>query len=429
MAGVSRKISELDLAAPLVLSDQLGVERGATENLRTSISDLKALIHSAFTMQEAYDNSTGPQVTTTTPLGSVDFKRGSAADTDNVLRVLSGGGASVFSVDGNGFIFVGSNIETTGSFINIGSGASAGTKSLILQEGIETVGIRFDEGVGAVITSSAAGNTVAIQSDAGVLNATFSGGVGAELLALVGDLNVGGDVDVVGTMRIASTGVVIDVGLGGSNLIIDPSNNYSGVAASTNADHFVIQHPTSQVGSSFIGSTVSAINIFAGDTDDPTEGRLIYSNTDDSWRIHTATILALEINSSQKLLAKADMDIAGTLTGGNLPFDIGVFFPDIPGDAELMLQYVFTRSVDFLDDFAGSEGAVVVNPTSQATIVIRKNAGNIGTVVISTGGVVTFTTSGGTISFAAGDTLELVNQGTADATMADISITLKGTRT
>lgn len=54
--------------------------------------------------QGVYDNSVTPQVTTTTALGSVDFKRGSTADTDNVFRVLNGAGTETFTAKGNGAI-------------------------------------------------------------------------------------------------------------------------------------------------------------------------------------------------------------------------------------------------------------------------------------------------------------------------------------
>ena len=65
---------------------------------------------STTTMQQSYDNSTTPQITTTTALGAVDLKRGSAADTDNVVRVLNGAGTATASIDGNGKALV-SSIE------------------------------------------------------------------------------------------------------------------------------------------------------------------------------------------------------------------------------------------------------------------------------------------------------------------------------
>ena len=53
-------------------------------------------------MQQAYNNSAHPQITTSAALGSVQIKRGSAADTDIVLEVLNGAGNPVLDVPGNG---------------------------------------------------------------------------------------------------------------------------------------------------------------------------------------------------------------------------------------------------------------------------------------------------------------------------------------
>lgn len=64
------------------------------------------------TMQQGYDISVSPQVTTTTPLGAIDYKRGSAADTDNVFRILNGAGTATATITGAGII-TGSNLTGT----------------------------------------------------------------------------------------------------------------------------------------------------------------------------------------------------------------------------------------------------------------------------------------------------------------------------
>ncbi len=56
------------------------------------------------TLQQAYDNSVTPQITTTTANGSVDIKRGSAADTDNVFRIQNGAGTSTATITGDGTV-------------------------------------------------------------------------------------------------------------------------------------------------------------------------------------------------------------------------------------------------------------------------------------------------------------------------------------
>ncbi len=77
------------------------------------------------TMQGAYNNSVSPQIITSTTAGAVAIKRGSAADTDNVLVVQNGAGSDTFSVNGNGNItagtynnYVPAALDNTGKIIS-----------------------------------------------------------------------------------------------------------------------------------------------------------------------------------------------------------------------------------------------------------------------------------------------------------------------
>ena len=56
------------------------------------------------TLQAVYDNSTIPQIVTTTGNGALTVKRGSAADTDNIIVGQNGAGTNTFSVTGEGDI-------------------------------------------------------------------------------------------------------------------------------------------------------------------------------------------------------------------------------------------------------------------------------------------------------------------------------------
>lgn len=55
-------------------------------------------------LQGAYGNSSQPQITTTTPLGDFQVKRGSASDADFVLSIMNGAGIRTFGVTGEGII-------------------------------------------------------------------------------------------------------------------------------------------------------------------------------------------------------------------------------------------------------------------------------------------------------------------------------------
>jgi hypothetical protein len=115
--------------------------------------------------------------------------------------------------------------------------------------------------------------------------------------------------------------------------------------------------------------------------------------------------------------------------GGGGPYDIVCSLAGKPDASEAVLEMTFTRTVNFAGNFSGSYGTVGTNPTSTATYTVNKNGSSIGTIVVSTGGVVTFTTtSGATQSFAAGDRLDVTAPGTQDATLSDAAFTLAGTR-
>lgn len=81
--------------ARFFLADKFGSIGGSSAGVSTA------------TLQSSYDNSLQPQITTTTALGAVQFKRGSAADTDNVFQVLNAAGTANFSVTGEGRVGIG----------------------------------------------------------------------------------------------------------------------------------------------------------------------------------------------------------------------------------------------------------------------------------------------------------------------------------
>jgi hypothetical protein len=58
------------------------------------------------TMQDAYDNSVVPQITTDATRGALTVQRGSAADTDSVVTVRNGAGGVVYTVDAVGNVTV-----------------------------------------------------------------------------------------------------------------------------------------------------------------------------------------------------------------------------------------------------------------------------------------------------------------------------------
>ena len=64
------------------------------------------------TLQQAYNNSETPEITTSTLLGAFSIKRGSVADTDNVIEILNGSNTITTSINANGLI-KSNKIQTT----------------------------------------------------------------------------------------------------------------------------------------------------------------------------------------------------------------------------------------------------------------------------------------------------------------------------
>jgi hypothetical protein len=75
-----------------------------------------------------------------------------------------------------------------------------------------------------------------------------------------------------------------------------------------------------------------------------------------------------------------------------------------------------------------SYGSVGTNPSASVTVTIKKNGTAVGTAVISTGGVFTFATSGGTSwATTAGDRVTFEFPSVADATLSNVSIVIAAT--
>lgn len=121
----------------------------------------------------------------------------------------------------------------------------------------------------------------------------------------------------------------------------------------------------------------------------------------------------------------------GMGSGGSAPSGIYAVNMSITGQPSggsvVLSMFVFTEAVNFAVNWGGSYGKVLTNPTSTQTWTINKNGSSVGSIGISTSGVVTFTSSG-TISFAAGDLLTVVGSASIDATLSGVVINFQGIR-
>lgn len=119
---------------------------------------------------------------------------------------------------------------------------------------------------------------------------------------------------------------------------------------------------------------------------------------------------------------------------GTQPYELSAYVPGLYANGVLIYRKRFSYAVTFPANWgvgltdapaAGVDG----NPTSTATITVKKNSVTVGTFSISTGGVVTFATTGGaTVAFANGDVMQVYNQAVADGTLAGLDFVMVGTR-
>ena len=127
-------------------------------------------------------------------------------------------------------------------------------------------------------------------------------------------------------------------------------------------------------------------------------------------------------NASSKWVAR---NIAG---GGSVPYDMLMFCPGAPANSADMSRLVMTRAVTLPASLTGSYASADTAATAATTLTITRNGTSIGSVnfaAASASGTFTFSSA---VTTAAGDVLKLVNQATADTTLANISVSLVGTR-
>jgi hypothetical protein len=120
-------------------------------------------------------------------------------------------------------------------------------------------------------------------------------------------------------------------------------------------------------------------------------------------------------------------DLLGLAT--NL-YDVPLSFSGTPDAGALIGKLIAVRDIDFPANFSGSVGHVGTNPDATFAIDVQDDGSTIGTISISTGGAFTFTTAGGTVkTIANGSRIEFYapSNSPAEATIADIAATLKGT--
>ena len=120
---------------------------------------------SVSSLQKAYDNSINPEILTNSTLGAVSIRRGSTADTDNVLEILNISSSIKASITGEGSIyasggFTGSLLgtSTTASYVYLAQSASYYGGSVVSASYALTASYSLNGGGGGTTTGSFTGS-------------------------------------------------------------------------------------------------------------------------------------------------------------------------------------------------------------------------------------------------------------------------------
>ena len=107
---------------------------------------------------------------------------------------------------------------------------------------------------------------------------------------------------------------------------------------------------------------------------------------------------------------------------------VATWVAGIPSAAEKVLRYYFVKAATFPVGLENSIAKAGTAATGSVAFDVQKNGVSAGTVNFAAGATVATFTFASETAFAIGDRIDIVAPGSADATLADIAITLKGMR-
>jgi hypothetical protein len=168
------------------------------------------------------------------------------------------------------------------------------------------------------------------------------------------------------------------------------------------------------------GFSTAGNNFVVGVITSVTAGKIVIGGT-------PAPVLANEAAGAVVTVEKwtsRKVDLASALSGsGN--YDIGLFVAGRPANSELVCRFQATRDFSFPVGLAGSFGSARVASTGSVSFNLLRNGVSFATLAFASSDTGAYTSASGA-AFVEGDILTIVAPATADATLEDISINLKG---
>lgn len=113
-----------------------------------------------------------------------------------------------------------------------------------------------------------------------------------------------------------------------------------------------------------------------------------------------------------------------TYVDTKLSYDLATYVVDKPTANEVILRFRAARAFTIAADQTNAQFKAATAATASATFNIAKNGTSIGTAVFAAGSTVATINFAAAVSFAIGDVLSITAPATADATLANIDVTL-----
>lgn len=118
----------------------------------------------------------------------------------------------------------------------------------------------------------------------------------------------------------------------------------------------------------------------------------------------------------------------GRLQQQTFQYDFGLYAPGKPTASQVLARIVLPRAVILPSGLAGSVGSCGTAPTGTVTLALALNGTSVGSVSFAAGATIATFAAASAIDLAPGDVLTVTAPSSADATLADVSVTFTGTR-
>lgn len=177
----------------------------------------------------------------------------------------------------------------------------------------------------------------------------------------------------------------------------------------------------------------------------PNAGFLVYNVADSTFYFYTGSAWSALAGGGGATAFTGLSDVPGSYSGAGgkavevnagasaLVFnaktiDIGVTVPGVGVNNQILIRFKMTRAVTFPASAPLSQASASTAATASTTYTLKKNGASFATVNYAIAATAGIWTQASDAIFAAGDLLEIDGPATADATLADVGITLAGVR-